>query len=214
MKVSLSLRINGTENVAPLYICLGRQLQLNNKKEKQFSPADYQVSRMFKFQSSPEIDGDIVNAKYQLPEVYKFAEEAQSGSLYILVFTTVKDRISSREAKTDLVPSDEAIPRDFCLCGRVSLQYLYYTWDIDPSFVSSQMGETELTIDLAPYYIKREDREWRLSIEDPYHPDNETAIKKLPMQVYAEEYGAKDRPHYLTYSSRDILSPDLVSIMR
>ncbi|CAL0316782.1 unnamed protein product [Lupinus luteus] len=210
MRVSLSLRIKEKESVSPLYICLGRQSQNNKDVEKQHAYADYQVSGLFKFQSSSEIDGDAVNAKFKLPEVYKFAEEAQSGSLYILVFTIVKNGYSSCEANAALVPSDESMPRDFCLCGKASLEFLYATWDTDPSFISRQIAETAVTIDLAPHYIKREGKDWRLSIEGPTNSD----IERLPMLVSAEEYGARERPPCLHYSSRDILSPDLATTMR
>ncbi|KAF1880171.1 hypothetical protein Lal_00022300 [Lupinus albus] len=106
MTVSVSLRMNETEKYAvPLYVCLGRQFQNNNDEE--CADADYQLSGMFRFQNSSEIDGDTVNAMFNLPEINKFTEEAKSGSLYILVFTTVKDKNSSCEANADLVPSDK-----------------------------------------------------------------------------------------------------------
>ncbi|XP_019427143.1 PREDICTED: polycomb group protein EMBRYONIC FLOWER 2-like [Lupinus angustifolius] len=192
MKVSMSLRIDETENVLPLYICLARQTPNNRNAEY---CADYRISRIFKFEDFPEIDGDAeVQAKFKLPEVNKLAEEAKSGSLYLMVFTTVKNRNSSSEANRNPIPSDEC-------------EIYFY-------FVSGQGAEIVMSIDLIPCYLKCVEKDQSISVQAPYKSYYETTIKKLQILVSAEEYGSKERSPYFTYSSRDILSPSLARLIR
>ncbi|OIV90625.1 hypothetical protein TanjilG_01706 [Lupinus angustifolius] len=154
MKVSMSLRIDETENVLPLYICLARQTPNNRNAE---------------FEDFPEIDGDAeVQAKFKLPEVNKLAEEAKSGSLYLMVFTTVKNRNSSSEANRNPIPSDESIAGELCLCGKASLEFLYCAWDCSPSFVSGQGAEIVMSIDLIPCYLKCVEKDQSISVQAPY----------------------------------------------
>ncbi|KAF1878637.1 hypothetical protein Lal_00047308 [Lupinus albus] len=212
MKVSMSLRIDETENVLPLYICLARQTP--NNRDAEYS-ADYRISRIFKFEDFPEIDGDAeVQAKFKLPEVNKLAQEAKSGSLYLMVFTTVKNRNSSSEANGNLVPSDESIAGELCLCGKASLEFLYCAWDCSPSFVSGQGAEIVMAIDLIPCFLKCVEKDKNISVQAPCNSYFETTLKKLQILVSAEEYGAKERLPYFTYSSRDILSPSLARLIR
>ncbi|KAE9612143.1 putative transcription factor C2H2 family [Lupinus albus] len=103
--------------------------------------------------------------------------------------------------------------RDLCLCGKASLEFIYSTWDCSPTFASSQKAETDFTMDLAPCYIKTEGKDSIMSIEDPCNSEKKTT-HKLQVQVTAEEYGAKEKSSIFTYSSRDILSPEIASIIR
>ncbi|KAK7279086.1 hypothetical protein RJT34_24130 [Clitoria ternatea] len=221
MTVSLTRTIHESQNVFPMYICLARRVSDLGASEQ---PAVYRIGRIFIFRNSPGIDLNTqVQANFTLPEVNKLAEEARSCTLDILFVSTAPAGNStlSSGVNANSIPSDKShLPspetREFCLCGKVSLESLYMAWDCFPNFRLGQRAEILSTVDLLPCILKSDFQsdETRISIQGPNNLENVSTSKQVQITISAEEFGAKEKFPYLSYAGSELPSSSLSPIMR
>ncbi|XP_027363152.1 polycomb group protein EMBRYONIC FLOWER 2 isoform X2 [Abrus precatorius] len=222
MTVSLTRTITESQNVFPMYICLARRVADVGASEHS---AVYRIGRIFIFRNSPGIDLNTqVQANFTLPEVNKLAEEARSCSLDILFVSTatVENSNLSSGVNANSMPSDLSHlssfeSREYCLCGKVSLESLYMAWDCFPNFRLGQRAEIMSTVDLLPCILKSDfhNEDTRVSIQVPCNLDNvKTTSKQVQITISAEEFGAKEKFPYLSYARSEVPSSSLSHIIR
>ncbi|KAJ1404799.1 Polycomb protein, VEFS-Box [Sesbania bispinosa] len=220
MTASLSWGDEDTRTVFPLYICLA--MPDPNKEDAGFSAA-YQIKRKYILRDSFGIDGSTkLQADLILPELKKLAVKARSGSFSVLIYTRVENPDSSSGVNASLASLDltsyESIAGEYCLYGKVSLESLYLAWNGSPNFRLGQRAEMVSTVDMLPCILKLEsvDKSQRISIKDLFNSESErkSTSKQVQITFSAEEFGAKERSPYLTYSSRNLPCSPLSRILR
>ncbi|CAM8908792.1 unnamed protein product [Rhodiola kirilowii] len=140
-------------NLFPLHVLLRRRIfdgaLVNDSHDDNF--CDYNFSRLCVLRNS-QAQGNFV-----LPDVTKLAEEATSGSLYIVFPCQVED---NRPSNGNLSSDYHFVSDGHGLCGKLSLDLLFLTWGRSDSWASHQAAEMTSVADLHPSFLK-----WDCTIE-------------------------------------------------
>ncbi|MED6108751.1 hypothetical protein PIB30_026971 [Stylosanthes scabra] len=210
-----------TQVLFPLYICLARLASKDEDAEKY--SAVYRIGRVFIFRDPFEVDGDTQHkANFLLPDIHRLALTAKSGSLVLLFFTAVEDPNSSSGVNASLVPLDpsssESRDGEYCLCGKVSLEKIFQSWDESPNLRLGLQAEAVSTIDLHPCFLKYgvRDKEQSISVQVTNNFENgfpKSTSNHLQIRMYAQQCGAKEKSsHYTNISA--LALPSLSRIIR
>ncbi|BBH01589.1 VEFS-Box of polycomb protein [Prunus dulcis] len=184
-----------TQNLFPLYVFLARLVP--DVAVPEYS-ATYRFSRACMLSNSTGVDGSSqLQANFILPDINKLALEAKSGSLAILFVSF-------------------ANAGGYCLWSQIPLELLYISWENSPNFGLGQRAEMISTIDMHSCFLKlsclNEDK--CLMIATPYNPETVILSQQLQVIISAEEFGAREKSLYNTYTRSDIPSTLLSHIIR
>ncbi|CAK8572916.1 unnamed protein product [Lathyrus sativus] len=204
--VLLSWSDEETQNMFPFYVSLARR-DLKNED-----------AGIVTIRGSSGVDGNsIIKAEFTLCEVNKLAAEANSGSLFLLFFTTEGNSDSSSRVNASRGPSDptshESLAEKNCLYGKISFQSIYLAWKNSPNFCWGQRAEIKTTLDLLPCVLKYDfvNKGTTIAIQDLWNSEIEsTSSKSVEIKIFAEEIEAieksRNRRKALPSSSRSSLS--------
>ncbi|ONI12235.1 hypothetical protein PRUPE_4G152500 [Prunus persica] len=207
-----------TQNLFPLYVFLARLVP--DVAVPEYS-ATYRFSRACMLSNSTGVDGSSqLQANFILPDINKLALEAKSGSLAILFVSFVGAQNPFRGINLSKGPVDMAsFPSNaggYCLWSQIPLELLYISWENSPNFVLGQRAEMISTIDMHSCFLKlsclNEDK--CLMIATPYNPETVILSQQLQVTISAEEFGAREKSLYNTYTRSDIPSTLLSHIIR
>ncbi|XP_034211226.1 polycomb group protein EMBRYONIC FLOWER 2 isoform X2 [Prunus dulcis] len=207
-----------TQNLFPLYVFLARLVP--DVAVPEYS-ATYRFSRACMLSNSTGVDGSSqLQANFILPDINKLALEAKSGSLAILFVSFVGAQNPFRGINLSKGPVDMAsFPSNaggYCLWSQIPLELLYISWENSPNFGLGQRAEMISTIDMHSCFLKlsclNEDK--CLMIATPYNPETVILSQQLQVIISAEEFGAREKSLYNTYTRSDIPSTLLSHIIR
>ncbi|XP_058770196.1 polycomb group protein EMBRYONIC FLOWER 2-like isoform X3 [Vicia villosa] len=195
--VFLSWSDEETQNMFPFYVSLARR---NPKNEDADYSTVYLLSQIVTIRGSSGADGNrIIKAEFTLCEVNKLAAEANSGSLFLLFFTTEGNSDSSSRVKASLGPSDptshESLAEKNCLYGKISFQSIYLAWKNSPNFRWGQRAEIKTTLELLPCVLKYDfvNKGTTIAIQDLWNFGLESTSKSVEIKIFAEEIKAMEK---------------------
>ncbi|KAL1329779.1 hypothetical protein HN51_046967 [Arachis hypogaea] len=211
-RIQLTALLSDTDETQvsfPLYICLAR-LASKDEDAERYS-AEYRIGRVFILRDPSEVDGDTgdthLKANFLLPDIHRLALTAKSGSLVLLFFTAVEDPNSSSGVNASLMPLDpsssESRDGQYCLCGKVSLEKIFQSWDESPNLRLGLQAEAVSTVDLHPCFLKYGVRykEQSISVQVSNNFENgflKSTSKQLQIKMYAQQCGAKEKSSHYT----------------
>ncbi|CAL5208996.1 unnamed protein product [Lathyrus oleraceus] len=213
--VLLSWSDEETQNMFPFYVSLARRDPNNEDADNKKYSTVYLLSQIVTIRGSSGVDGNnIIKAEFTLCEVNKLAAEANSGSLFLLFFTTEGNSDSSSRVNASLGPSDptshESLAEKNCLYGKISFQSIYLAWKTSPNFRWGQRAEIKTTLDLLPCVLKYDfvNKGTTITIQDLWNSEIESTSKSVEIKIFAEEIEAieksRNRRIALPSSSRSL----------
>ncbi|MED6205898.1 hypothetical protein PIB30_022029 [Stylosanthes scabra] len=211
-----------TQGLFPLYVCLARLVSNHeDAKTKKYDDV-YRFGRIFIFRDPSEVDGDTQHkANFLLPDIHRLALTAKSGPLVLLFFRAEEDPNSSSGVNKSLVPLDpsssESRDGQYCLCGKVSLEKEFQSWDESPNLRLGLQVEVVSTVDLHPCFLKYgRDKEQNISVQVSNNFENgfpKSTSKQLQIKMYAQQCGAKDKfSHHTNITA--LASPSLSRLIQ
>ncbi|MED6149459.1 hypothetical protein PIB30_062633 [Stylosanthes scabra] len=212
-----------TQVLFPLYVCLARLISKHEDAETKKYADVYRFGRIFIFRDPSEVDGDTQHkANFLLPDIDRLSLTAKSGRLVVLFFRAVEDPNSSSGVNESLLPLDptssESREGHYCLCGKVSLEKEFQSWDESPNLRLGLQVEVVSTVDLDPCFIKYgvRDKKQNISLQVSNNFENEfskSTSKQLQIKMYAQQCGAKDKSSHDTNTTA-LASPSLSHIIQ
>ncbi|KAL5069305.1 hypothetical protein RYX36_020192 [Vicia faba] len=195
--VFLSWSDEEIQNMFPFYVSLARRDP--NNKDADYSTV-YLLSQIVTIRGSSDVDGNrIITAEFKLCEVNKLAAEANSGSLFLLFFTTEGNSVSSSRVKESLGPLDptshESLGEKDCLYGKISFQSIYFAWKNSPNFRWGQPAQIKTTLDLLPCVLKYDfvNKGTTIAIQDLWNSEIVSISKSVEIRIIAEEIKAMEK---------------------
>ncbi|KAJ7974847.1 Polycomb group EMBRYONIC FLOWER 2-like protein [Quillaja saponaria] len=218
MTVSLSRTMTENQNVFPLFVFLARLVSDVGVAEHS---ALYRFNQICILTNASGVGGCTeVQANFNLPDFNKLAVEAKSRSLFVLFVSFVGAANSSCGVNATNIPLDltsfASTVGGYCLWGRIPLESLYNTWENSPNFSLGQRAEIMSTVDMVPCFLKKNylNEDNCILIQVPCNFETVSTSKQVQITISAEEFGAKERSPYSTYTGGDIPPSSLSHILR
>ncbi|XP_023552736.1 polycomb group protein EMBRYONIC FLOWER 2-like isoform X10 [Cucurbita pepo subsp. pepo] len=206
-----------TQNLFPIYVILGRLV--SDISVAEFSGV-YRFSRACLLNGINRVEcNSQVIANFILPEINKLAVEAKSGSLAILFvscvgFANTSSGVDSIDGRSYMA-SVPAIA-GYCLWGKIPLESLYISWQNSSNFGLGQRAEIMSTVDMRSCVVKTSclDGEKRVGFQIPYNSDSMHTAQEVQVTISAEEFGARGKSPYDSYTFSEIPSSSLSHMIR
>lgn len=212
-KIQIAVYLPGTTNerlrnqfLFPVHVLLARPI--GNTAEHS---AVYQFSKVRVLTSYPGVEGVTVNQsiiKFILPEMNKLSVEIDSGRICILLISCAES--SSSNIQDDLTKSADQTSSPLyaggpVLVGKISLEMLLMSWEKSPNLVSGERTEYLTTVDMKSCIVKPSSVDKKLCISFQNFSSSGIASTplQLPVNISAEEVGAKEKSPRNSYSFSD-----------
>nr|AJD87509.1 embryonic flower 2a [Dimocarpus longan] len=221
MTISLSGTVNEgiqAQSPFPLYILLARLV--SDVSVVQHS-AVYRFSRACILTNFTGVEGSTqVHATFILPEINKLSWKAKSGSLAILLVNFAGT--SNSLCGTDLtrgrfgITSFSSNDGGHCLLGKIPLESLCVMWEKSPNLSLGQRVEVTCPVDMHSCFLKLSclNKDKCLSIQMPVNSGATSTTQQVHVTILAEEFGAKEKSPYNSYTCSDVSSSSLSRIIR
>ncbi|XP_022140940.1 polycomb group protein EMBRYONIC FLOWER 2 isoform X3 [Momordica charantia] len=217
MTISISRTLSGggqAHNLFPMYVILGRLV--SDVAVAEFSGV-YRFSRacLLTGISRVECNSQVI-ANFILPEINKLAVEAKSGSLAILFVSCVGSANTLSGVDSVDGPLYMASVPGHCLWGKIPLESLYISWQNSSNFGLGQRAEIMSTVDMRSCVLKTScsDGEKCVAFQIPYNSDSMHIGRQVQVTISAEEFGARDKSPYDSYTYSEIPSSSLSLMIR
>ncbi|XP_022922803.1 polycomb group protein EMBRYONIC FLOWER 2-like isoform X4 [Cucurbita moschata] len=205
-----------TQTLFPMYVILGRLV--SDISVAEFSGV-YRFSRACLLNGINRVEcNSQVIANFILPEINKLAVEAKSGSLAILFvscvgFANTSSGVDSVDGRSYMA-SVPAIA-GYCLWGKIPLESLYISWQNSSNFGLGQRAEIMSTVDMHSCVVKISclDGEKCVGFQIPYNSDS-MHTQQVQVTISAEEFGARGKSPYDSYTFSEIPSSSLSHMIR
>ncbi|XP_038877071.1 polycomb group protein EMBRYONIC FLOWER 2 isoform X3 [Benincasa hispida] len=215
ISISRTSSANGqTQNLFPMYVILGRLV--SDIAVAEFSGV-YRFSRACLLTGINRVESNSqVIANFILPEINKLAVEAKSGSLAILFVSCVGSANTLSGVDSVDGPLYMASVPGYCLWGKIPLESLYISWQNSSNFGLGQRAEIMSTVDMRSCVVKTSclDGEKCVGFQIPYNSDSMHTAQQVQVTISAEEFGARDKSPYDSYTYSEIPSSSLSHMIR
>ncbi|XP_038877126.1 polycomb group protein EMBRYONIC FLOWER 2 isoform X9 [Benincasa hispida] len=218
ISISRTSSANGqTQNLFPMYVILGRLV--SDIAVAEFSGV-YRFSRACLLTGINRVESNSqVIANFILPEINKLAVEAKSGSLAILFVSCVgsANTLSGVDSVDGpLYMASVPAVAGYCLWGKIPLESLYISWQNSSNFGLGQRAEIMSTVDMRSCVVKTSclDGEKCVGFQIPYNSDSMHTAQQVQVTISAEEFGARDKSPYDSYTYSEIPSSSLSHMIR
>ncbi|CAM8972975.1 unnamed protein product [Rhodiola kirilowii] len=182
-------------NLFPLHVLIGRRnldnVVGNNSDDGHFSY--YNFSRLCILRNSK------AQGKFVLPEVQKLAKEVKTRSLEILFVCQVRDNYPFNGSGS---PDYHFVRDGLGLCGKLSLDFLFLTWEMSDSWKSHEGAEMTTVADLHSSFLK-----WDCTNESKkllVQKMNDSAKLQVQANLSAFAVGSRERSTYDAHSPNNI----------
>ncbi|CAK9325026.1 unnamed protein product [Citrullus colocynthis] len=218
ISISRTLSLGGqVQNLFPMHVILGRLV--SDIAVAEFSGV-YRFSRACLLTGINRVEcNSQVIANFILPEINKLAVEAKSGSLAILFISCAgsANTLSGVDSVDGslYMPSVPAVA-GYCLWGKIPLESLYISWQNSSNFGLGQRAEIMSTVDMRSCVVKTSclDGEKCVGFQIPYNSDSMHSAQQVQVTISAEEFGARDKSPYDSYTYSEIPSSSLSHMIR
>ncbi|XP_022989240.1 polycomb group protein EMBRYONIC FLOWER 2 isoform X2 [Cucurbita maxima] len=219
MTISISRTSGGggqAHNLFPVYVILGRLVS---------DIAVAEFSGVYRFNRACLLTGinrgecsSQVVANFILPEINKLAVEAKAGSLAILFVSHIgpTNTLSGVDSVDGSLYMASVPVAGYCLWGKIPLESLYISWQNSSNFGLGQRAEIMSTVDMRSCVLKTTclDGEKCLGFQIPFNSDSMHTAQQVQVTISAEEFGARDKSPYDSYTYSVIPSSSLSHMIR
>ncbi|KAG9452165.1 hypothetical protein H6P81_005069 [Aristolochia fimbriata] len=216
--ISLSAALNNGEQVQkmfPLYVLLVRHIPCIATEEQS---SIYRLSRACIVSAFCE-DGrkDHTEATFILPELKKLLVDGKPSSLCILFLSYGELRSIPDEQdflKDQDIGSFRSKLEGSCLWGRLQMELLYSSWVNSASFSLGNRAETLLNVDMHTSFLKPAGLNESNCIMFQGPLTSGSILKRVQVNVFAQEIGAVERSPYDSYTFDDVPSSSVAHLLR
>nr|AGM15312.1 embryonic flower 2_2 [Chrysanthemum x morifolium] len=211
-RIQISVSISGatgdgqqTQSLFPLYVLVARPVSAA-KVETQPS-AVYRFNRACKLTVVGGVEtSSSGRAQFVLPEMKRLSTEVQSGSVALLLVSCA-DTTNSQgfDLTEDHMFSASLNPVGYCLFGKIPMDIFHSSWEKSPTLSLGGRAEMTSPVIMQSCYMKlrRLNGGKCVSFHFPYNSEAVSILQQVPVNISAEEIGAKNMLPYDAYSSND-----------
>lgn len=221
-KIQMTISLPGTANdrfktqiLFPIHVLLARPI--GNTAEHS---AVYHFSKVCVLTSYTGVEGGNQSiVKFILPEMNKLSVEIDSGKFCILFISCAES--SSSKSQDDLTKNANQTSSPLYtggsgLVGKISLEMLHLSWAQSPNLVLGERVDFLTTVDMRSCIVKPSsvDKKVCISFQNFSSSGVASAPLQLPVNISAEEVGAKEKNLYNSYSCSDNTNSGISNAVR
>ncbi|XP_076955652.1 polycomb group protein EMBRYONIC FLOWER 2-like isoform X2 [Bidens hawaiensis] len=193
------------QTLFPLYVLLARPVSTTS--------VETQTTAVYRFKRARKLTvfGGAETAKFLLSEMNKLSKEIKSGSLEILLVSCADSSNSQNiDLTEDHMFSNSLNCSGYCLFGKIPMDSLHSSWENAPPLSLGGRSEMKSFVHMKACSMKLSsvNEEKRMSFQLPY---NSEAVQ-VPVDIFTEEYGAKNILPYDVYSYNDPPRPGVMRL--
>lgn len=221
-KIRMTICLPGTADdrlktpiLFPIHVLLARPIGSTAENS-----AVYHFSKVCVLTSYPGVEGENQSrVKFILPEMNKLSLEIESGKFCILFISCAES--SSSKSQDDLTKNGNQTSSPLYtggsgLLGKISLEMLHLSWEKSSNLALGERVEFFTTVDMKSCIVKPSsvDKKVCFSFQNFSSSGVASTPLQLPVNISAEEVGAKDKDAYKSYSCSNNTNSGITNAVR